>query len=145
MVGLVPESLGEAYINQHVALARPLSAICPTYIAYYLCASEGGWGHLKKLQRGATKVALGLVRHVFYNKDGSRNAQEFRELRGEFDDPRVIEMYELAADSNGKKPWSQRVNHWVHEYHYDFEALDYISAQFSNPQRVAGYLNPQKT
>jgi hypothetical protein len=85
-----------------------------------------------------------LVRHVFYNKDGSRNAQEFKELKGEFDDPRVIEMYELAADSNSKKPWSQRVNHWVHEYHYDFEALDYISAQFSNPQRVAGYLNPRK-
>jgi hypothetical protein len=85
-----------------------------------------------------------LVRHVFYNKDGSRNAQEFKELKGEFDDPRVIEMYELAADSNSKKPWSQRVNHWVHEYHYDFEALDYISAQFSNPQWVAGYLNPRK-
>ena len=85
-----------------------------------------------------------LVRHVFYKKDGTRNAQEFKELKGEFDDPRVIEMYELAADSNSKKPWSQRVNHWVHEYHYDFEALDYISAQFSNPQRVAGYLNPEK-
>jgi hypothetical protein len=82
-----------------------------------------------------------LVRHVFYDADGSRNAQEFKELRGEFDDPRVIEMYELAADSNSKKPWSQRVNHWVHEYHYDYEALDFISAQFSNPQRVAGYLN----
>jgi type I restriction enzyme S subunit len=60
MVGLVPEGLGEAYINQHVALARPLSSVCPAYIAYYLCASEGGWGHLKKLQRGATKVGLGL-------------------------------------------------------------------------------------
>jgi Domain of unknown function (DUF4062) len=86
-----------------------------------------------------------LVRHVFYNADGTRNGQEFKELRGEFDDPRVIEMYELAADSQSKKPWSQRVNHWVHEYHYDFEALDYISAQFSNPQRVASYLNPMKT
>lgn len=85
-----------------------------------------------------------LVRHVFYDKDGQRNAQAFKEIKGEFDDPRVIEMYELAADSKSKKPWSQRVNHWVHEYHYDFEALDYISAQFSNPQRVAGYLNPKK-
>ena len=85
-----------------------------------------------------------LVRHVFYDKDGNRNAREFKGLKGEFDDPRVIEMYELAADSNSKKPWSQRVNHWVHEYHYDFEALDYISAQFSDPHRVAGYLNPQK-
>ncbi len=81
-----------------------------------------------------------LVRHVFYDEDGTRNGVEFKVLKGEFDDPRVIEMYELAADSLSKKPWSQRVNHWVHEYHYDFEALDYISAQFSNPQRVAGYL-----
>jgi type I restriction enzyme S subunit len=60
MVGLVPEDLGEAYINQHVALARPLSSICPSYIAYYFCSSEGGGGHLKKLQRGATKVGLTL-------------------------------------------------------------------------------------
>lgn len=83
-----------------------------------------------------------LVRHVFYDKDGKRNATEFKELKGEFDDPRVIEMYELAADSNSEKPWSQRKNHWVHEYHYDFEALDFISAQFRDPKRVAAYLNP---
>jgi hypothetical protein len=82
-----------------------------------------------------------LVRHVFYNEDGIRNGVKFKVLKGEFDDPRVIEMYELAADSRGNKPWSQRVNHWVHEYHYDYEALDYISAQFNNPQRVAGYLS----
>src|SRR5690606_20727639 len=60
MVGLVPEGLGEAYINQHIALARPLQFVCPAYLAYYLCASEGGWGRFKKLQRGATKVGLGL-------------------------------------------------------------------------------------
>ena len=82
-----------------------------------------------------------LVRHIFYDNDGKRNATEFKELKGEFDDPRVIEMYELAADSNSTKPWSQRKNHWVHEYHYDFEALDFISAQFRDPKRVAAYLN----
>ena len=82
-----------------------------------------------------------LVRHVFYNVDGTRNRRKFKVLKGEFDDPRVIEMYELAADSNSQKPWSQRVNHWVHEYHYDFEALDFIRAQFGNPRRVASYLN----
>jgi hypothetical protein len=81
-----------------------------------------------------------LVRHVFYRKDGTRNNQKFKELKGEFDDPRVIEMYELAADSRSRKPWSQRVNHWVHEYHYDFEALDFIRAQFGNQERIAEYL-----
>ncbi len=60
MVGLVPEGLGEAYINQHVALARPLRSISSKYVAYFLSASEGGWRHLKKLQRGATKAGLGL-------------------------------------------------------------------------------------
>ena len=83
-----------------------------------------------------------LVRHVFYNKDGTRNRRAFQVLRGEFDDPRVIEMYELAADSNSRKPWSQRMNHWVHEYHYDFEALDFIQAQFRDPQRIASFLAP---
>jgi type I restriction enzyme S subunit len=60
MVGLVPDDLGEAYINQHVALARPHFLINAKYLAYYLSASEGGWKKLKKLQRGATKVGLGL-------------------------------------------------------------------------------------
>lgn len=86
-----------------------------------------------------------LVRQVFYDKNGKRNTTEFKELKGEFDDPRVIEMYELAADSNSKIPWSQRKNHWVHEYHYDFEALDFIKAQFNDPKRVAAYLKPAKT
>ena len=31
-----------------------------SYLAYYLCSSEGGWKHWKKLQRGATKAGLGL-------------------------------------------------------------------------------------
>jgi hypothetical protein len=83
-----------------------------------------------------------LVKHLFYDDKGIRNDTDFKVLKGEFDDPRVIEMYELAADSNNKKTsWSQRKNHWVHEYHYDFEALDFISAQFRDPKRVAAYLN----
>jgi type I restriction enzyme S subunit len=60
MVAVVSEDLGEAYINQHVALARPLPMVDANYVGYYLCASEGGWGYLKKSQRGATKVGLGL-------------------------------------------------------------------------------------
>jgi type I restriction enzyme S subunit len=60
MVALVPSGLGEAYINQHVALARLWPLVNFKYVAFYLCASEGGWGYFKKLQRGATKVGLGL-------------------------------------------------------------------------------------
>lgn len=85
-----------------------------------------------------------LVKHVFYDESGHRNSVIFKEIRGEFDDPRVIEMYELSADSNSDTPWSQRSNNWVQEYHYDYEALDYISAQFRDYTRVANYLNQLK-
>ncbi|MFP4357050.1 MAG: DUF4062 domain-containing protein [Puniceicoccaceae bacterium] len=81
-----------------------------------------------------------LVRHLFYENDGSRKDTEFKPLKGEFDDPRVIEMYDLAADNHSKKPWSQRKNNWVQEYHYDFEALDYLSNQLADTKRVASYL-----
>jgi hypothetical protein len=32
----------------------------------------------------------------------------------------------------------------VHEYHYEFEALDFVQAQLSDPRRVAQYLAPRK-
>jgi hypothetical protein len=84
-----------------------------------------------------------LVRGVFYDEKGVRNTAPFKPLYGEFDDLRIVEMYELAADSNSATAWSQRKNHWVHEYHYDGEALDYISAQFNDPERVAASLPPK--
>jgi hypothetical protein len=84
-----------------------------------------------------------LVRHLFYHEDGTRNQTVFKPLKGQFDDPRVIEMYELAVDTHSKKAWSERKNHWVQEYHYDHEALDYIANQFSDINRVAGYLTPK--
>ena len=84
-----------------------------------------------------------LLRRVYFNKDGTRNDHEFTPLTGEFDDLRVVEMYEQATDSNNKeKPWSERKNNWVQEYHYDFEALDYIEKQFGDPKLLASYLNP---
>ena len=61
MIGLVPDKFPEAYINQHVALARPKSGIIhPTYLAWYLASKENGQKQLRELQRGATKVGLGL-------------------------------------------------------------------------------------
>ncbi|MBD2318171.1 restriction endonuclease subunit S [Phormidium tenue] len=60
MIGLVPASFPEAYVNQHVALARPVNYICPQYLAWYLASSEGGVKQFRDLQRGATKVGLVL-------------------------------------------------------------------------------------
>ena len=59
MIGMVPVGFEEAYINQHVSLARPLSAVNSSYLAWFL-ACKTGQDQFKELQRGATKVGLGL-------------------------------------------------------------------------------------
>lgn len=59
MIGLVSENIGEAYINQHISLARPVDLINAKYLAWFL-ASQSGQKQLKDLQRGATKMGLGL-------------------------------------------------------------------------------------
>lgn len=58
MVGLVPNGLGEAYINQHIALARPVSSVVPAYVALTLTAPSL-LGRLQGAQRGI-KNSLGL-------------------------------------------------------------------------------------
>jgi type I restriction enzyme S subunit len=60
MVALVPEGLGEAYVNQHVALARPSSEIDARFLAWYLASESDGKHQLLEAKRGATKVGLGL-------------------------------------------------------------------------------------
>jgi type I restriction enzyme, S subunit len=58
MVGLVPADLGEGYINQHIALCRPLSGVWPAYVAM-TCTSLFVRDQLWGLQRGI-KNSLGL-------------------------------------------------------------------------------------
>jgi type I restriction enzyme S subunit len=60
MIAVVPPILDKAYINQHIALARPVSGIYREYLAWYLAARDGGQKEFRRLQRGATKVGLGL-------------------------------------------------------------------------------------
>ncbi len=60
MIGLVPESLGEAFINQHIALARPCQGIDPRFLAWYLASEINGKRQLQEMRRGATKAGLGL-------------------------------------------------------------------------------------
>jgi len=59
MVGVVGNAVGEAYVNQHISLARPVPGSCVPYLAWYL-ACRDGQRQLKTMQRGATKVGLGL-------------------------------------------------------------------------------------
>ena len=66
MVALVPDGLGEAYINQHIALARPLPGFDPRFIAWYLASEADGKRRLREVSRGGTKSGLGLddIRNV---------------------------------------------------------------------------------
>ena len=60
MVGIVKDSNMDAYINQHVALARPIESEYAPFIAWFLI-SDLGLSQLQKLQKGATKKGLSLV------------------------------------------------------------------------------------
>ena len=59
MIGLVRDIDFEGYINQHVALARPVNKENAEFIAWYL-VSDVGFTQFRYKQRGATKVGLGL-------------------------------------------------------------------------------------
>lgn len=58
-IGLVPNNIGEAYINQHIALVRFNNPVQGKFMAWYL-RSELGQKDLLKNKRGAGKLGLGL-------------------------------------------------------------------------------------
>ena len=60
IVGVVPEGVGEAYINQHIALVRPnLNAINPRFVGHYL-ASPVAQTYISKLNDAGAKAGLNL-------------------------------------------------------------------------------------
>lgn len=60
MVGVAPSHLGEAYVNQHVAIARPHPQLNERFLAAFVAAPSYGEAQLDALQRGATKAGIGL-------------------------------------------------------------------------------------
>ncbi|MCM1540726.1 MAG: restriction endonuclease subunit S [Blautia sp.] len=58
-IALVPNSVGEAYINQHIAMIRFKNTNQGTYMAWYL-KSEWGQKDLLRNKRGGGKLGLGL-------------------------------------------------------------------------------------
>jgi type I restriction enzyme, S subunit len=60
MVAFIRESLGEAYINQHLCLARQTGEYHGAYLAHYLISPLGGLSQLTEMQRGVTKAGLTL-------------------------------------------------------------------------------------
>jgi type I restriction enzyme S subunit len=59
MFAIAPD-LRDSYINQHIALARPFNGFNKEYVGYYCIAKTGGFFHLNKNQKGATKAGLTL-------------------------------------------------------------------------------------
>lgn len=58
-IAFIHDDIGEAYINQHIALVRFSNVTCAKYYAYYL-KSDYGQKELLKNKRGAGKLGLGL-------------------------------------------------------------------------------------
>lgn len=58
-VGVIPGDIGEAYVNQHIALVRLKRPEFAPFIAWY-CASAPGQAQLLEKNRGATRAGLGL-------------------------------------------------------------------------------------
>lgn len=60
IVGVVPDGIGEAYINQHIALVRPsVSAVNPRFLGHYL-ASPVAQAYISKLNDAGAKAGLNL-------------------------------------------------------------------------------------
>ena len=60
IIGVVPDGMGEAYINQHIALVRPnLSIINPRFVGHYL-ASPVAQTNISKLNDSGAKAGLNL-------------------------------------------------------------------------------------
>lgn len=60
MFAIVPQNLSEAYVNQHIALARPCKNLNYKYLGYYFIAESGGIQQFQEKQKGATKAGLAL-------------------------------------------------------------------------------------
>jgi len=52
--------LEEAYVNQHIALARPLPGFNKKFIGYYITSRTGGFHYLNQLTKGVVKAGLTL-------------------------------------------------------------------------------------
>ncbi len=57
---LAPEDIGEAYVNQHVAILRLNSDVDPAYAAAFMVDKRGGQRQIAKMQYGHTKPGIGL-------------------------------------------------------------------------------------
>lgn len=58
---VVPKNIGEAYVNQHVALLRLKQSLEPRYLMWFILSPSGGATQTAKMQYGQTKPGLSLT------------------------------------------------------------------------------------
>jgi type I restriction enzyme S subunit len=99
MVGYVPENFEEAYINQHVALARPVVTTMGKYLSWLL-SGDFAKEQFKALQKGATKAGLGLddIRSINF---GLPSLQEQQQIVFEIES-RISGLEKLAKEIEDK-------------------------------------------
>ena len=59
MFAIAPK-LGNAFVNQHISLCRPKDGFNRRFVGYWIISKAGGYYHLNKMTKGATKAGLGL-------------------------------------------------------------------------------------
>jgi type I restriction enzyme, S subunit len=94
MVAFIREDIGEAYINQHLCLARQTGEYLGAYLAYYLASPLGGVLQLKEMQRGVTKtgLTLGDIRAItFLMPELDEQEEIVRRIEQLFDHANLIE------------------------------------------------------
>lgn len=92
------------------------------------------------LVHGKVTFARRLLYQYRHDKAGNKIDLKFNPIKAEFDDLRVIDMYELAKRDDLAVPLADKTNNWVQEYYYDEEAWDYVTSQFGDEKRLRQYL-----
>lgn len=91
-VARIDRAIEEAYVNQHLALARPTSHINSEFLAKCIASANIGIKQVQALKRGATKAGLGL-------DDIRSMAIPFPPLKEQEEIVRLVDHYFVFADT----------------------------------------------
>jgi type I restriction enzyme S subunit len=96
IIGVIPENVGEAYVNQHIALVRLLSeAVNPRFVGWYL-SGRTGQSQFEKLNESGAKAGLNLptIRKLFVPLPDTLEQEGVAEVL----DLNALEMEQLGSN-----------------------------------------------
>jgi hypothetical protein len=79
-------------------------------------------------------LARELLRQFRFGDDGNIRHHSFFRRTNVLDDIRILDMYDYAIRDD--LPLGERIGNWAQEYTQPQELLQFVSAQFSNPDRI---------